>query len=151
MKTRSFLLSTLAVFIFAGCSSEDAREGNIPGGELDGKAYLSLSLQSHTATSRAVDTKPGSSGESKAGTVKVLLFDEDDVCLDVVGFDGLTVGNSGGADAGGAGTPEAAVSEAKLVPEKTKKSICGYQPLRRREQGMEFNCRCCKRQTLVCN
>ena len=36
MKTRSFLLSTLAVFIFAGCSSEDAREGNIPGGELDG-------------------------------------------------------------------------------------------------------------------
>ena len=96
MKTRSFLLSTLAVFIFAGCSSEDAREGNIPGGELDGKAYLSLSLQSHTATSRAVDTKPGSSGESKAGTVTVLLFDEDDVCLDVVGFDGLTVGNSGG-------------------------------------------------------
>ena len=67
MKTRSFLLSTLAVFIFAGCSSEDAREGNIPGGELDGKAYLSLSLQSHTATSRAanVEEKPGSSGESK--------------------------------------------------------------------------------------
>ena len=51
MKTRSFLLSTLAVFIFAGCSSEDAREGNIPGGAPDGKAYLSLSLQSHTATS----------------------------------------------------------------------------------------------------
>ena len=84
MKTRSFLLSTLAVFIFAGCSSEDAREGNIPGGELDGKAYLSLSLQSHTATSRAVNVeeKPGSSGESKAGAVKVLLFDEDDVCLE---------------------------------------------------------------------
>ena len=57
MKTRSFLLSTLAVFIFAGCSSEDAREGNIPGGELDGKAYLSLSLQSHTATSRAVNVE----------------------------------------------------------------------------------------------
>ena len=76
MKTRSFLLSTLAVFIFAGCSSEDAREGNIPGGELDGKAYLSLSLQSHTATSRAVNVgeKPGSSGESKAGAVKVLLL-----------------------------------------------------------------------------
>jgi len=83
MKTRSFLLSTLAVFIFAGCSSEDAREGNIPGGELDGKAYLSLSLQSHTATSRA-EEKPGSSGESKAKAVKVLLFDEDDVCLDVL-------------------------------------------------------------------
>ena len=42
MKTRSFLLSTLAVFIFPGCSSEDAREGNIPSGELNGKAYLSL-------------------------------------------------------------------------------------------------------------
>ena len=78
MKTRSFLLSTLAVFIFAGCSSEDAREGNIPSGELNGKAYLSLSLQSHTSTTRAANVveKPGSSGESKAGTVRVLLFDE---------------------------------------------------------------------------
>lgn len=128
MKTRSFLLSTLAVFIFAGCSSEDTREGNTPSGELDGKAYLSLSLQSHTATSRAVDTKPGSSGESKAGAVKVLLFDEDDVCLDVADFDGLTVGNSGGTDAGGAGTPEAAVSDAKLVPEKTKKVFVVINP-----------------------
>ena len=127
MKTRSFLLSTLAVFIFAGCSSEDAREGNIPGGELDGKAYLSLSLQSHTATSRAVDTKPGSSGESKAGAVKVLLFDEDDVCLDVADFDGLTVGNSGG-ESGGTGTPEAVASDAKLVPEKTKKVFVVINP-----------------------
>lgn len=129
MKTRSFLLSTLAVFIFAGCSSEDAREGNIPGGELDGKAYLSLSLQSHTATSRAVDTKPGSSGESTAGVVKVLLFDEDDVCLDVADFDGLTVGNSGGTGAGGTtGTPEAVASAAKLVPEKTKKVFVVINP-----------------------
>lgn len=128
MKTRSFLLSTLAVFIFAGCSSEDAREGNIPGGELDGKAYLSLSLQSHTATSRAVDTKPGSSGESEAGAVKVLLFDEDDVCLDVVGFDGMTVGNSGGTNADGTGTPEAVASDAKLVSEKTKKVFVVINP-----------------------
>ena len=130
MKTRSFLLSTLAVFIFAGCSSEDAREGNIPGGELDGKAYLSLSLQSHTATSRAanVEEKPGSSGESKAKAVKVLLFDEDDVCLDVADFDGLTVGNSGGTSAEGTGTPEAAVSDAKLVPEKTKKVFVVINP-----------------------
>ena len=129
MKTRSFLLSTLAVFIFAGCSSEDAREGNIPGGELDGKAYLSLSLQSHTATSRAVNVeeKPGSSGESKAGTVRVLLFDEEDVCLDVVNFDGLTVGNSGG-ESGGTGTPEAVASDAKLVPEKTKKVFVVINP-----------------------
>ena len=128
MKTRSFLLSTLAVFIFAGCSSEDAREGNIPGGELDGKAYLSLSLQSHTATSRAVDTKPGSSGESKAEAVKVLLFDEDDVCLDVADFGSLTVGNSGGTSAEGTGTPEAAVSDAILVPEKTKKVFVVINP-----------------------
>ena len=129
MKTRSFLLSTLAVFIFAGCSSEDAREGNIPGGELDGKAYLSLSLQSHTATSRAVNVeeKPGSSGESKAGAVKVLLFDEEDVCLDVVNFDDLTVGNSGG-ESGGTGTPEAVASDAKLVPEKTKKVFVVINP-----------------------
>ena len=129
MKTRSFLLSTLAVFIFAGCSSEDAREGNIPGGELDGKAYLSLSLQSHTATSRAVNVeeKPGSSGESKAETVRVLLFDEEDVCLDVVNFDGLTVGNSGG-ESGGTGTPEAVASDAKLVPEKTKKVFVVINP-----------------------
>ena len=129
MKTRSFLLSTLAVFIFAGCSSEDAREGNIPGGELDGKAYLSLSLQSHTATSRAVNVeeKPGSSGESKAGAVKVLLFDKDDVCLDVADFDGLTVGNSGG-ESGGTGTPEAVASDAKLVPEKTKKVFVVINP-----------------------
>ena len=129
MKTRSFLLSTLAVFIFAGCSSEDAREGNIPGGELDGKAYLSLSLQSHTATSRAanVEEKPGSSGESKAKAVKVLLFDEDDVCLDVADFDGLTVGNSGG-ESGGTGTPEAVASDAKLVPEKTKKVFVVINP-----------------------
>lgn len=130
MKTRSFLLSTLAVFIFAGCSSEDAREDNIPGGELDGKAYLSLSLQSHTATSRAmnVEEKPGSSGESKAGAVKVLLFDEDDVCLDVADFDGLTVGNSQGTSAEGTGTPEAEVSDAKLVPEKTKKVFVVINP-----------------------
>ena len=98
MKTKSFLLSTLVTFMFAGCSSDDAREGNIPSGELNGKAYLSLSLQSHTSTTRAenVVEKPGSSGESKAGTVRVLLFDEEAVCLDVVNFDDLTVGNSGG-------------------------------------------------------
>ena len=130
MKTRSFLLSTLAVFIFAGCSSEDAREGNIPSGELNGKAYLSLSLQSHTSTTRAANVveKPGSSGESKAGTVRVLLFDEEDVCLDVVNFDGLTVGNSGGTSTEGTGTPEAAASEAQLVPEKTKKVFVVINP-----------------------
>ncbi len=49
MKTRSFLLSTLAVFIFAGCSSEDAREGNIPGGELDGKSVsVAFAAKSHS-------------------------------------------------------------------------------------------------------
>ena len=130
MKTKSFLLSTLVTFMFAGCSSDDAREGNIPSGELNGKAYLSLSLQSHTSTTRAenVVEKPGSSGESKAGTVRVLLFDEEDVCLDVVNFDGLTVGNSGGTSAEGTGTPEAAASEAQLVPEKTKKVFVVINP-----------------------
>ena len=130
MKTKSFLLSTLVTFMFAGCSSDDAREGNIPSGELNGKAYLSLSLQSHTSTTRAenVVEKPGSSGESKAGTVRVLLFDEEDVCLDVVNFDGLTVGNSGGTSVEGTGTPEAAASEAQLVPEKTKKVFVVINP-----------------------
>ena len=129
MKTKSFLLSTLVTFMFAGCSSDDAREGNIPSGELNGKAYLSLSLQSHTSTTRAenVVEKPGSSGESKAGTVRVLLFDEEDVCLDVVNFDDLTVGNSGG-ESGGTGTPEAVASDAKLVPEKTKKVFVVINP-----------------------
>ncbi len=130
MKTKSFLLSTLVTFIFAGCSSDDAREGNIPSDDLNGKAYLSLSLQSHTSTTRATNVveKPGSSGESKAGTVRVLLFDEEDVCLDVINFDGLTVGNSGGTSAEGTGTPEAVANEAQLVPEKTKKVFVVINP-----------------------
>lgn len=122
MKTRSFLLSTLAAFMLAGCSSEEAGENNIPGDDLNGKAYLSLSLKSHIATTRAT-TKPGTSGESKAGTVTVLLFDKDDVCLDVVDFSGATVGNSGGE-----GNPSAAASEAKLVPEKTEKVFVVINP-----------------------
>lgn len=122
MKTRSFLLSTLAAFMLAGCSSEEAGENNILGDDLNGKAYLSLSLKSHIATTRAT-TKPGTSGESKAGTVTVLLFDKDDVCLDVVDFSGATVGNSGGE-----GNPSAAASEAKLVPEKTEKVFVVINP-----------------------
>lgn len=122
MKTRSFLLSTLAAFMLASCSSEEAGENNIPGDDLNGKAYLSLSLKSHIATTRAT-TKPGTSGESKAGTVTVLLFDKDDVCLDVVDFSGATVGNSGGE-----GNPSAAASEAKLVPEKTEKVFVVINP-----------------------
>lgn len=131
MKTGSFLLSTLAAFMLASCGGEDAREENIPSGELNGRAYLSLSLQSRTATTRAegVDTKPGSSGESTAGTVSVLLFDKDDVCLGMVDFSGATVGNSGGVGEGiGTGTPDAAASEAKLVPEKTKKVFVVINP-----------------------
>lgn len=127
MKTKSFLLSALAAFILAGCNSGDVREDNIPSDILDGKAYLSLSLQSHTTVTRAVTQKPGTSGESKAETVTVLLFDEDDVCLDVVNFDGTTVGNSGGVSEG-TGTPEAAASDAKLVPEKTKKVFVAINP-----------------------
>ena len=66
MKTRSFLLSTLAAFMLASCSSEEAGENNIPGDDLNGKAYLSLSLKSHIATTRAT-TKPGTSGDISGG------------------------------------------------------------------------------------
>lgn len=124
MKTRSFLLSTLAAFMLAGCSSEEAGENNIPGDDLNGKAYLSLSLKSHTAITRATTaTKPGSEGESHAETVTVLLFDKDDVCLDVVDFNDAEVGNSGGE-----GNPTAAASEAKLVPEKSEKVFVVINP-----------------------
>lgn len=97
MKTRSFLLSALAALMLAGCS-EDAREDEIPGNVLVGKAYLSLSLQSRTSTLTRVDnvkTEDGSAEESKVETVTVLLFDKDDVCLDVVNVPSgdITVGN----------------------------------------------------------
>lgn len=49
------------------------------------------------------------------------------MCLDVVNFDDLTVGNSGG-ESGGTGTPEAVASDAKLVPEKTKKVFVVINP-----------------------
>lgn len=123
MKTRSFLLSTLAAFMLAGCSSEEAGENNIPGDDLNGKAYLSLSLKSHSAITR-VATEPGSEGESHAGNVTVLLFDKDDVCLDVVDFSGATVGNSNG----GEGNPPAAASDVKLVPEKSEKVFVVINP-----------------------
>ena len=121
MKTRSFLLSVLAALMLAGCS-EDAREDEIPGNVLVGKAYLSLSLQSRTSTLTRVDnvkTENGSAAESAVSDVTVLLFDEDEMCLDVVNVPSgeITVGNSGG------GTPPttATASKAQLVPEKTKK------------------------------
>lgn len=117
MKTRSFLLSALAALMLAGCS-EDAREDEIPGNVLVGKAYLSLSLQSRTSTLTRVDikTENGSAEESAVSDVTVLLFDEDEVCLDVVDFTGVKVGNSGGGT-----SPAAEASDAQLVPEKTKK------------------------------
>ena len=118
MKTRSFLLSALAALMLAGCS-EDAREDEIPGNVLVGKAYLSLSLQSRTSTLTRVDnvkTENGSAEESVVSDVTVLLFDEDEVCLDVVDFTGVKVGNSDGGT-----SPTAEASDAKLVPEKTKK------------------------------
>lgn len=107
--------------MLAGCS-EDAREDEIPGNVLVGKAYLSLSLQSRTSTLTRVDnvkTENGSAEESAVSDVTVLLFDEDEVCLDVVNVPSgdITVGNSDG------GTPPttATASKAQLVPEKTKK------------------------------
>lgn len=117
MKTRSFLLSALAALMLAGCS-EDAREDEIPGNVLVGKAYLSLSLQSRTSTLTRADikTENGSAEESAVSDVTVLLFDEDEVCLDVVDFTGVKVGNSDGGT-----SPIAEASDAKLVPEKTAK------------------------------
>ena len=103
--------------MLAGCS-EDAREDEIPGNVLVGKAYLSLSLQSRTSTLTRADVKTenGSAEESAVNDVTVLLFDEDEVCLDVVDFTGVKVGNSDGGT-----SPAAQASDAKLVPEKTKK------------------------------
>lgn len=121
MKTKSLLLAAFATFMLVGCSSEEAREDSIPVANMDGKAYLSLSLQSHTTVTRAA-TQSGSAGESKAGTVTVLLFDNDDICLDVVDFSGTTVGNSGGT------TPTAAASDAKIVPANTKKVFVVINP-----------------------
>lgn len=126
MKTKSFLLSVLATLVFAGCGDDAQEEKGIPSDVLVGKAYLSLSLQSHATgspTRADVSKEPGSSEESKAGTVTVLLFDKDDVCLDVVDFSGTTVGNSEGSS-----LPEAQASEAKLVPEKTKKVFVVINP-----------------------
>lgn len=126
MKTKSFLLSAFAVIMLAGCSDDAQEELGIPGDALIGKAYLSLSLQSHAtgSSSRAnVEIQPGSSEESKATNVTVLLFDKDDVCLDVVDFNGTIVGNSGGNS-----QPEAQASDAKLVPEKTKKVFVVINP-----------------------
>ena len=57
------------------------------------QSHYELAKTVLNAGKNCVVEKPGSSGESKAGAVKVLLFDEDDVCLDVADFDGLTVGN----------------------------------------------------------
>lgn len=117
MKTRSFLLSALAALMLAGCG-EDAREDEIPGNVLVGKAYLSLSLQSRTSTLTRADVKTenGSAEESAVNDVTVLLFDKDEVCLDVVDFTGVKVGNSDGGT-----SPTAEASDAKLVPEKTAK------------------------------
>lgn len=126
MKTKSFLLSALAALLLAGCSDDAQEDKGIPGEILVGKAYLSLSLQNHatgTPTRANPEQKPGSSEESEAGTVTVLLFDEENVCLDVVDFSGTKVGNSEGNS-----QPTAQASDAKLVPEKTKRVFVVINP-----------------------
>jgi len=99
-----------------------------------GRAFLSLSLQSTTGPSTratgSIEEKPGSAEESKAGDVKVLLFDEHDLCLGVVPVTGATIGNSSGD-----GNPTAAATDAIVVPPKTAKVFIVINPY---TTGWEF-------------
>ncbi|WP_455787137.1 Mfa1 family fimbria major subunit [Parabacteroides goldsteinii] len=124
MKVKSLLLTVLAAALFTGCSDS---EGDSPDPSMIGRAFLSLSLQSTTGPSTratgSIEEKPGTSDESKAGEVKVLLFDEHDLCLGVVPVTGATIGNSSGD-----GNPTAAATDAIVVPPKTAKVFVVINP-----------------------
>lgn len=124
MRAKSMMLAILSAAMFAGCS-DGKDDSDLPDNSMIGRAFLSLSLQSSTGPSSKADitTQPGSSAESKADDVRVLLFNEHDVCLDVVTITGATIGNSGGN-----GTPTAAATEAQVVPAKTKKVFVVINP-----------------------
>ena len=119
MKAKSLLLTVLAAALFTGCSDS---EGDSPDPSMIGRAFLSLSLQSTTGPSTratgSIEEKPGSAEESKAGDVKVLLFDEHDLCLGVVPVTGATIGNSDGVSNN---NPLAEATDAIAVPPKTAK------------------------------
>ena len=124
MKVKSLLLTVLAAALFTGCSDS---EGDSPDPSMIGRAFLSLSLQSTTGPSTratgSIEEKPGTSDESKAEEVKVLLFDEHDLCLGVVPVTGATIGNSSGDS-----NPTAAATEAIAVPPKTAKVFVVINP-----------------------
>ena len=124
MKVKSLLLTVLAAALFTGCSDSD---GDSPDPSMIGRAFLSLSLQSTTGPSTRADivTEPGSAEESKAGDVKVLLFDEHDLCLGVVPVTGATIGNSSGVSNN---NPPAEATEAIAVPPKTAKVFVVINP-----------------------
>lgn len=124
MKVKSLLLTVLAAALFTGCSDSD---GDSPDPLMIGRAFLSLSLQSTTGPSTRADivTEPGSAEESKAGDVKVLLFDEHDLCLEVVTVTGATIGNSSGVSNN---NPPAEATEAIAVPPKTAKVFVVINP-----------------------
>ena len=126
MKAKSLLLTVLAAALFTGCSDS---EGDSPDPSMIGRAFLSLSLQSTTGPSTratgSIEEKPGSAEESKAGDVKVLLFDEHDLCLGVVPVTGATIGNSSGVSNN---NPPAEATEAIAVPPKTAKVFVVINP-----------------------
>ena len=126
MKAKSLLLTVLAAALFTGCSDS---EGDSPDPSMIGRAFLSLSLQSTTGPSTratgSIEEKPGSAEESKAGDVKVLLFDEHDLCLGVVPVTGATIGNSDGVSNN---NPLAEATDAIAVPPKTAKVFVVINP-----------------------
>lgn len=112
MKKMFLLFASLAVF--SGCS-KDADQSGYTAKDLDGNAFLAISLANGAADSRAANQEfPGSENESKVALVTVLLFDETNTCLGVRDYTGVVVGNSNGAG------QAAAASEPQLVPADTK-------------------------------
>lgn len=134
MRAKSFLLTVLTIALFTGCTSEDGKEKDYPDRSLIGKAFLSLSLQSNTGPSTrangTIEEQPGSEDESKAGDVKVLLFDDSDRCLGIKTVTGGKIGNSEGSS-----NPMATVSDAIAVPADTKKVFVVINPI---EGGWDF-------------
>ena len=122
MKVKSLLLTVLAAAMFTGCSDD---KEDTPDPSMIGRAFLSLSLQSSTgpSTRAIIDEKPGTSDESKADDVRVLLFDKDNKCLEVINITGATIGNSSGD-----GNPNAEPTDAIEVPGETQKVFVVINP-----------------------
>lgn len=127
MKAKKLFFTVLATAFLAGCSN-DVQEETVPPRDFTGKAFLSLSLKNNASMdgvtrAEADKTHQGTEAESRANTVTVLLFNEMNVCLDVVDFPNEDIGNSQGS-----GNPSAAASEAKAVPKNTKRVFVIINP-----------------------